>query len=250
MLLIATCNKDTNTCKLKIATCNLNYQNNEPDKLTDAILKQECDFYSCLEWTSKNLNKDKIRNAGYKFILDYPKTGTHGICMFVKSDIHANAQTTNPPKDGPCAIPIGIARIEFHNKSISIFGIHAPPPVPSCKNTTESSLSAIADWFKSGKIIKDIGVSKVNDDVILLGDFNVIAKNNGIHAILTAGFVDSHKKRCLFSPAATWSPKPWIPALLRIDYIFTPETMEILSVKNFRLPGSDHLGILTEIIDY
>lgn len=247
ILCILNCSLNPEKDVFRFGVGNLNYKNDCPLELSSSIINANCDIFICLEWTSKNLDKRQLKNAGYHFLLDFPKSGTHGICIIGKDKIITKASIQKPPINGPCAIPFGIVRTKINERYISILGVHVPPPVESCKNTTDTSIVELSKFIKDGKIFKDIGIARKNDIAIIAGDFNALSINKAFKSIRRSGLIDSYRKNNVF-PGPTWSPKSWIPAFLRIDYIFVSEMIKPVKSIRFNLPKSDHKGIVTEFI--
>lgn len=231
---------------LRIGCANLNYKNKNAKKLTDDLIKTDFDIFIGIEWTGENLEKSLFESLNYKLILDSPKNGTHGFCIIAKEKLKIEADIIKAPVKGPCAIPICIARFYYCDKIISVFGIHSPPPIKVCNNTTNKTNIQISNWIEDGKLIKDIGIAKKGDYVILAGDFNARSNSKGIRFIKSKGMIDSFKKFNLFA-GTTWSPKPWLPSLIRIDYIFYSKNIDVLDAKRFKIIGSDHKGLYIDI---
>ena len=240
------CSENNQQDVFRIGIGNLNYRNDDSFELSKAIINENCDVFFCFEWTSKNLDKKYLKNKGYKFLLNVPKKGTHGICILSRKRFKGKAIIHKAPIKGPCAIPYGMVRMKLNDNYITMLGVHLPPPVRSCKNTTDTSIFEFSKYVKDGVFSDDIGIARKNDIAILAGDFNALPNNKAMHSIKNAGLIDSYKKMNVF-PGPTWSPVAWIPAFLRIDYIFTSRKLELVTSKRFKLPESDHSGLVTEI---
>jgi endonuclease/exonuclease/phosphatase (EEP) superfamily protein YafD len=228
----------------RIGAGNLNYKNQEQFKLTRAIVRADPDIFICLEWTGSNLDTGYLKNNGYKLVLDYQKKGTHGTCVLAKQNYAALASIAESPVSGPCRIPFAFVSLRRNDKSITIIGIHVPPPVSGCKNTSDETIDSDASWITDGKLNKDIATGKKGDYAAVMGDFNALSSNTAIKQLGAHGLIDC---RAGFLSRATWAPIKVMPALLRIDYIFASHYLDIQRSETFRLPHSDHKAIVTEI---
>ena len=231
---------------LRIGLANLSFENKRIRALSEIVKEIEPDLLIGLEWTGNNLDLAALKHYGYKTILDAPQKGTHGICIIGKGNLKARATAVQSPVRGPCRMPIGIARFQLKDNPLSVLGVHAPPPIRACRNTTEPTLKVIASWVADGRLQQHIGIAQKGDLVIIMGDMNTLPFQPAINYFKNAGMRDSYSNTN-WRPGPTWSPVSWFPAFCRIDYIFVPTQVGILNSQTFNLPGSDHRGIFVDI---
>lgn len=232
--------------RLTIATANIYGFNEKPNKVTDTILKINPDILIILEWSEINLNLNDLINHDYYTIINNPKTGTHGIAVLAKTKFQADGQVIISSIKGPCQMPFASASFIINNMRFTIFGVHLPPPLYACQNKTEETIKEIQSWVTDGKLNRDIGSGKKGDRVIIAGDFNTFSFSKIIKKFSKLGLIDSHEKSDkLYEP--TWSPYEQLPKLARIDYIFVTKYFRINNSRTYKIPGSDHKGIICEI---
>jgi hypothetical protein len=231
---------------IRIGVANLDYKNRKAFPLTKEIIDTNCDIFIALEWSGTNLDRALLKNSNYKISLNERRKGTHGVCVFAKNSLNIQSGLAESPIKGPCQIPIAIVRFTKENINFSLLGLHAPPPVKNCKNTTAPTLKAISDWIDDGVLQKKIDAGNVGDYIIVAGDFNTLPGNSSMKKFPLSGLKDAYKNTN-WRPGPTWSPSFWIPSLVRIDYIFVPDRVKLVDCWTIRLPGSDHRGIVADI---
>lgn len=223
----------------RIAYSNINFENNNPLEVTKKLLDTDADIILVTEWTGKNLDPIDILSSGYKVVVDSPGNGTHGALLFARKNIGITSIMVDNPVSGPCSMPILTASLQYRDTLITILGVHAPPPVESCKSTTDKTVRYFASLVSNRKLAKDIGVGRRGDSIILVGDLNTLPFDATIGDILNSGLDDAHKRAGRFM-GATWAPFYALPGLARIDYIFSSPELNIQNLWNTRMSGSDH----------
>ncbi len=230
---------------LRLTIANINYKNSDVDTLTNTLLKTRSDLMIVFEWTGKNLHLIKLKNQGFSVLLNEPHRWT-GVCVISKNLVAPDIHLLDSPIPGPCHIPFVMLRIQKQEKFVTILGVHAPPPLPFCKETTEPTIQGVAAWIQKGKLVDAIGKSPVGESVIVAGDLNVGPFNSVLKSLVKSGLQDAYAVGA-WRPGPTWSPRSWIPAFLRIDYIWIPTEFTILNAQVVHLPGSDHQGVVVDM---
>lgn len=231
---------------LKIVSANLSLDNKQPLKATQALIQESPDIVILLEWTGLNADARLLQTQGYTFIVNEPRRGTRGIALLAKAGLSAVGGLIEPPVRGPCAMPFGIMVFTLEGQDIALIGIHAPPPIEACEDTTRPTLQAIQTWIKDGRLAIDKKPATTGHRVILAGDFNARPSDKTMRRFVDRGLIDtSSKSNALYEP--TWSPYESGPRLIRIDYVFVPKDFIVLGHRVIRLPGSDHAAVAAEI---
>jgi len=231
---------------LRLAYSNIKFENDDPLGATKRIIDTNAEIAFVSEWTGRNLDPIVILSSGYKVVIDEPKNGTHGALVLVKKNISITSRMVKNPVAGPCSIPFITVRVQYGKEHITILGVHAPPPVKACKQTTDKTVSYFASLAFKGKLAKDIGVGRKGDLVILVGDLNTLPYSTTISDISDSGLVDAHKRVGRFM-GATWAPFSLLPVMARIDYVFSSPDINVQYLWNTRMPGSDHNML---VVDY
>jgi endonuclease/exonuclease/phosphatase (EEP) superfamily protein YafD len=223
----------------RISYSNVGFKNNNSLEVTRKLLDTDADIILVTEWTGKNLDPIGVLSSGYKVIVDSPGNGTHGVFLLAKKNIGITSMMAKNPVPSPCGMPVLTASLQYQGKLITLLGVHAPPPVEACKNTTEKIVRYFAGLISDGMLAKDFGVGRPGDSVILVADLNTLPFNATIGDIEKSGLEDAHKRAGRFM-GATWAPYHALPRLARIDYIFSSSDLNLQNLWNTRMPGSDH----------
>ena len=231
------------TNSLRIVSMNILANNVLTEKLQRQLINSNPNIIVMLEWSGNNLVLTEFTSQGFRVVLNEPTRGVHGICMLSK--LNGSASIIEAPIKTPCPIPIGQLRFEWQNSSISLFAIHAPPPIAACEATTGKYLNAVSKWFESGNLTTDIGAGKKGDQLILVGDFNSISLHQNIKRMKSKGLNDAHCDFCVTDQ--TWRPSSSFPYLVKIDYILTSGSLKSINAQRFRISKSDHLGLLADL---
>lgn len=231
------------THDLRIVSMNVSADNILSDTFQDHLIQTQADIIVVIEWTGNNVNLNKFTKAGYHTILNHPRKKVHGICILSK--LEGIATILEAPIKTPCTLPLAQFRFQWHDKYITLFAVHAPPPVSACKGTTTEYIAAIADWVDDGKLSSSIGVGEQGDHLIMAGDFNSLAFEGGIKKLKSKSLTDVYTEFNLIAP--TWKPFRLLPYIARIDYILFSPTFSATSTSRFVIDHSDHLGLLTDL---
>lgn len=229
--------------QLRIISMNVSADNVLPTAFQDNLIQTQSDIIVVIEWTGNNFDLTKFAKAGYKIILNHPRKKVHGICILSKLD--GLSTVIEAPIKTPCTLPLGQFRFKWQDRNITLFAIHAPPPVPSCKGTTSDYLKATADWIENGKLSSDFGVGKQGDNLILAGDFNSLSFDSGIEMLRSKDLIDNSSKYSVISP--TWKPFKVFPYIAKIDYVFFSDKFKSSTSHRFYIDNSDHLGLVTDL---
>jgi endonuclease/exonuclease/phosphatase (EEP) superfamily protein YafD len=224
--------------QLTLAILNL-YGGNQNSKALDPVLNNPVDVLVLIEWNGSPHLRAKLVN--YTFRVDLPESGASGMAILTK-DIPAHGTVIQNPVPGPCALPFAGIAFTLGDSDITVIGVHAPPPVNYCRETTEETITAIQDWITNGRLNRSIGSIAASDHLIIAGDLNALPWSPVIRNFKYLGMVDT-ATRCNQIIRGTWSPNRFIPKLARIDYIFAPQSFTIKDSKTVRIPGSDHRGV-------
>lgn len=229
---------------LTIVTSNLYAGNQRAERATQRLLRSDPDVLVVLEYTGYNLAQDRL--AEYRAVARFAAPNAHGIAVYVRSGIEAVGTVIASPVSGPCAMPIATVRLNSSTAPITLIALHAPPPLRACNNMTGPTVTAVQQWLSEGRLQHDIGVGVRGDMTIVAGDLNSFPRSSWIRDFARLGFEDAGDGAgTMYS--GTWSPYAAIPKVIRIDYVFVPTQLEVTEARTFRVPGSDHKGILLSV---
>ena len=231
---------------LRIVAANLFYENPGRHELARQLVEVEPDIVAVIECTHQNVALEDFRRLGYRVVHAEQPDGVGGMCLFAKGSILAEAARIPTPVVGPCKLPHMAIRIRHGGGWLSAVVVHAPPPVPSCRETTDATVREIASWVDKGRLVRDLGPARAGDSVVLLGDFNALPWWDSIRELEEVGLVDAWSaSHARLGP--TWSLWSWLPAFARIDYVFAPASLAIDGIWTISIPGSDHRGVVADL---
>jgi endonuclease/exonuclease/phosphatase (EEP) superfamily protein YafD len=229
--------------QLRVLSMNVSTGNILDDSLQNDIILSNPDIITIIEWTGNNINLSKFRDVGYKVVLDHPRKKVHGLCILSKFE--GQSSIVESPIETPCALPIGQFHFKWQDHFITLFAVHAPPPVPDCKGTTNDYLIAVSDWIKDGYLSRNVGSGKEGDLAILAGDFNSISLAKGIRQLKKKGLNDEYSLFTL--TGQTWKPFKYFPPVAKIDYILFANKFSATNTVRFNINNSDHLGLQADL---
>ena len=230
---------------LRVAAANLLYMNDSPLEVSRVLVDQDIDVLVLLEWTGRNADVDTLAHHGYKKVACEPSSGTHGICVFKKTQMPIQASVEQAPVNGPCNMPFVTIRLAT-DTPIGIQAIHPAPPIKACEDTNAKVLNYHASMIEEGRVNQRLGVLQPGDAAIVMGDFNALPSWKRVQQFREAGLEDAfNAKREGLAP--TWSPNPLIPDFTRIDYIWVSSDLKVTDSWSLNVPGSDHRMVVSEI---
>jgi exonuclease III len=235
--------KTKNENHLRVLSMNVSADNVLDQNFQNEIINSNPDIIIVIEWTGNNLNLVNFNAAGYKTVLNHPRKKVHGICILSK--LEGQLKIIETPVKTPCKLPLGQFRFQWNDKFITLFAVHAPPPVPSCKGTTSDYLHAISNWLDNGRLNQDIGNAKQGDLTILAGDFNSIPFDKEIKQIKNKGILDSYSLFNLTNQ--TWKPLQLFLYIFKIDYVLFSDSFKSINCLKFKIDKSDHLGLMSDL---
>lgn len=231
---------------LRIGAANLHFGNARPAEVTARLLSAQPDILLLVEWTGANADLEALRRGGYRLVLDYPRIGPHGLALFVRNGVEAWARLHDAPVHSPCRLPLAVARLRVEGRILTFFGVHAPPPVPSCKGSNRPYLEALAALIADGRLRDDFGHGQRGDPVLMAGDLNAMPMGPALAALRRSGLADPLRHSGNRSLKPTWSPLPAIPSMIRLDYVLAGPACKPLSAWTSDLPDSDHRAVFAD----
>ena len=83
---------------------------------------------------------------------------------------------------------------------------------------------------------------------ILAGDFNATLDHHELRRLIARGYHDAGEQAGI-GLRMTWATdKSPLPALIAIDHVLADRRIKVASARTVRIPGSDHRGVLADLI--
>lgn len=215
---------------LKIASINLLSLNTNYQDVMEFIRSNDFDIVFFQELNSRwESELEEIRD-GFIFQQMIPREDNFGIGVFSKMENTAIQETNFSTVN----IPSLVLSIPFEGKELMIINTHPLPPVG------ESYFEARNEQFK----ILDRVISRLDDDVILIGDLNSTRFSPNFKLLLESGKLRDSRKG--FGLLPTWHAQfPLISVTL--DHALVTDGVEVLERGVGSNIGSDHLPVIIEV---
>jgi endonuclease/exonuclease/phosphatase (EEP) superfamily protein YafD len=124
--------------------------------------------------------------------------------------------------------PAGAAPLE-------IFAVHARAP---------TSPGETRQWRTDLRALPPTGDGGMR---ILAGDFNATLDHHELRRLLSRGYHDA-AEQAGNGLRMTWSDDSWAPRLVAIDHVLADRRIRVASTKIVPIGGSDHRGVLAELV--
>ena len=222
--------KESNT--IRVGYVNLNKSIISLNELT-AFKKFDCDIWLFAEWNGNNFDPWTDFETQYRRAFEFADNKTMGFLVLAKDSLNLKAYEFDERKN-PYQCNYKKLMLEYEDFNLAF--LHAPPPVPSCKYETHEYINDALGYLAE----KD-----ANRGQLIIGDLNTLPKSKSYNLIIDQGFDDAFAKKSIFK--GTYGGAKFLPKLVRIDYAFSSERVNISSVNRFQLKSSDHCGLLVDI---
>jgi endonuclease/exonuclease/phosphatase (EEP) superfamily protein YafD len=231
---------------LRLGTVNLNAQNTRPEAATSALAAARLDVLVVQEWTGHNANLRMLREAGLQVVLSDARRGTHGAALLARRGAVLAARIVPAPWRGPCSMPLVTARLKIGDRRVGLIAAHAPPPVPACWSSRHPFLQGLARLVRDGRATRSIGTVSKGLPLVVAGDLNALGWEGPLRQLAGRGLTDAFDEGT-WRLGPTWSPTRWLPALLPIDDLWSPQNMPVRGAWTLHVPGSDHRAVITDL---
>jgi len=218
----------SSTCPpIKIGSFNLLSKSHGYASVSSQITEQDFDLIVFQELNSKWLDGLKDALAKYPEKMVNLRPDDFGSGIFTRLPVLAKQMVKLAVNDPGQPM----ATITQCNRTISVLGIHTPPPsFPAQWRIRNQELSKLAEMAQDK-----------SKRWIMLGDFNVTPYSNFYRQFsISSGLSDARSVLGLLPSWPTFVPPLWIP----IDQLFYSGSLELVEIKRGNLSGSDHWPIV------
>ncbi len=224
--------------KLRVAHGNLLYLNTKYDNTLDALIAVDADVLTLCEVTETWHGK-LLEHVGFHSLYPHrvvsPADLADGIAVFSKINFETHSIKPMITKN---AI---VATLSHPLGRLQLITPHPMPPVSRIK---------IRDWRPSFESIRRSVDPAL--PTLLIGDLNAAHWHPSFRRLITDGFLrhvrDSARGRWAGGLAPSWRPHRNAPRIVRLDHALTSPGLNPIKVENFAIPGSDHDGLVVEVV--
>jgi endonuclease/exonuclease/phosphatase (EEP) superfamily protein YafD len=141
-----------------------------------------------------------------------------------------------PPPD--TLFGIAAARVELPGAApLEALSVHVPAP---------TSPGATADWRHDLSVLP--GAAAPGPVRMLLGDYNATLDHAALRRVIDRGYRDAAEQAGV-ALRPTWpKDRALLPTLVTIDHVLADRRIQVLSARSVPIFGSDHRGILAELL--
>ena len=215
--------------RLTALEANVYDQNAQPQQAAAKIMGSGADVLVLVEMDSSLLNA--LRLAGIDQAYPYSTLGStryRANVIWSKQplqDVHAAARLNDVPW----------ATVELGGRSLLLLAVHV-----------DNAIRGRDEWSRQ---LHDLGAHAASTDgpVALVGDFNATRWNPPFGDLLGQGLHDAHEA------VGQGLSRSWpnlgrlaVP-VMRLDHALVNDRVAVLSVHDVDIPGSDHVGFVTEL---
>jgi endonuclease/exonuclease/phosphatase (EEP) superfamily protein YafD len=217
--------------RLRIASINVLYANNEYSQVTEFVRRERPDAVAMMEVNAK------WRRALAGLAKDYPHRyetigpGGRGVTLWSRL----------PMRDAG-VLPIGVrqepavqATLQVQGREIRVFSVHSTWPVaPASARRRNEQLARLAEHARA-----------VTLPLVVVGDMNISPFSPHFQQLLAEGGLRSAADG--FGWQATW-PSFMPPAGIQIDHALVNSRVAVEHFSRGSASGSDHLPIVTDLV--
>lgn len=220
---------------LRVLQANLMVGQADPAVLVGHARDNAVDVATIQELTDASV--DSLREAGmdalfpYRYLRPSPGGGA-GAGIYSRAPL---SETRELLGYGPTNLA---AKIDIPGSApVTILAVHPGPAYVTPAEVWTTELDTL---------LADLKTASTDGRVIVSGDFNTTYSHRKFRNLLDAGFADSAAQLGK-GLVATYPTDKGIPAVVGIDHILT-DTGHARSLERIDLPGSDHHGLIAEIV--
>jgi endonuclease/exonuclease/phosphatase (EEP) superfamily protein YafD len=219
--------------ELRLATANVFVGNPRRGKVADALSDTHADVVFVEELTPRLF--DQMRRDGlfhlYPFQFARPEHNPQGIGVFSKYPLRDATDVPLGPAHGLHVTAI------VHGHAIPLWAVHTHAPT---RGAGRGLWNAEYQAFRAN-------VARGTAPVIVAGDFNATMQFPTLQAFARRAHLTEANQARGQGLASTWPANRFFPPLLRLDHVFV-RGIGVAGVHEFTVPGSDHRGIVTDLV--
>lgn len=220
--------------RLRVMSANAYFGEASADRLTRIALRERVDVLAVEELTPGLAAE--LERAGLTRELPYHygqgEPGAAGLTIYSRQ----------PLRDGRglpehTTMPMPSAILDVEGRAVRVQGVHTIPPVSGGAGMWAHDMDALRREAQ-----------RRTTPTIFLGDFNATLDNASFRALTDTGLRDAHEERGRVF-ARTWPIAHFhgLPPLFAIDHVLVAGGVDVVSVSEHRVPGTDHAAVVAEV---
>jgi endonuclease/exonuclease/phosphatase (EEP) superfamily protein YafD len=224
---------DAKGVRLRVLAANVAGNEREGPAIVSLARRLRVDVLAVAELTPEVANA--YADAGIAKLLPYWALNPQP--AFFGSGLYGRRQLREAP--APAGTRYGLSAAAASPRGAAPFevlAIHVPAP---------TSPADTADWRRDLRKLPGSGEGGLR---ILAGDFNATLDHAEFRRLLGRGYRDAAEQAGV-GLQMTWpDDASLLPAMVAIDHVLIDRRIRVASARTVTIPGSDHRGVLTELV--
>ena len=220
--------------RLTVLTANLNLGAADAAAVVAAVRRHEVEVLAVQELTVEA--ERRLDQAGLGTLLPYKVTDPGGSAS--GTGLWA-AQPLTRLAPWELTFRSSAASLEVAGHRVVVRSVHPFPPRWSDDSRWRADLTALRT---------SVAGDPDRDVTLLLGDLNATVHHRRFRQLLAGGGWRDAGEVVGAGLVRTWSPRQSLPALLDLDHVLVPGRLGALRHRVVDVPGSDHEGVLAELV--
>jgi endonuclease/exonuclease/phosphatase (EEP) superfamily protein YafD len=219
--------------RVRVFAANVAANDAAADRVIAAVRRWDVDVFSVVELPPEVVLGYRVAGAETLFpsrVLQ-PRPGFAGTGLYSRLPLRpaASPRGTHFPiaaaeLRAPGAVPVGLV------------AVHARAPTDGVSTTR---------WRRDLRLLPG---SSAERPQVLAGDFNATLDHAELRRLLGRGYRDAAEQAGV-ALRPTWpSDRPLLPTLVTIDHVLADRRIRVVSVRTVAIPGSDHRGVLADLL--
>jgi endonuclease/exonuclease/phosphatase (EEP) superfamily protein YafD len=214
--------------RVSVLEANVYDQNAQPDAAARQILAAGADVLVVVEIDASTVRALRQQGIDQAYPYSTLATGRYRTDVIWSrlplEDIHTPSGRTDMPS----------ATVVVGDRRLTLLGVHV-----------ENAIRSRGDWTQELETLKDEATA-ASGPVAVVGDFNSTRWNPPFGDLLAAGLHDAHEAVGQ-GLSRSWPDLGFPVPLMRIDHALVNDQVGVVSVHDVDIPGSDHIGFVTEL---
>jgi endonuclease/exonuclease/phosphatase (EEP) superfamily protein YafD len=214
--------------RVSILEANVYDQNAEPGAAARQILAAGADVLVVVEIDSRTLQALRQQGIDQAYPYSSLPSGRYRTDVIWSrlplDDIHTPSGRTDMPS----------ATVVVGDRRLTLLGVHV-----------ENAIRSREDWTRELQTLKDEATA-ASGPVAVVGDFNSTRWNPPFGDLLAAGLHDAHEAVGQ-GLSRSWPNLGFPVPIMRLDHALVNDQVGVVSVHDVDIPGSDHIGFVTEL---
>ncbi|MEP4649657.1 MAG: endonuclease/exonuclease/phosphatase family protein [Ilumatobacter sp.] len=213
--------------RTSVASVNLLYSNPVVDEVADELVDLDPDVIVFSEYTPAHRDALLAHPLAdrYRYQVNRDERRSSGMAVWSRYPLDAMPAGTDRTVDTEVSAPDG---------PIRLLGVHPPTPVFDF-DLWEGELRRIGETAADSAL-----------PTLVIGDFNASYWHPAFRDLLARDLTDAHVANGS-GWSTSWPSARSLPPFVRLDHALTGNGLVSTDVDDFRVPGSDHIGLIVTV---